>query len=134
MKKILYVCIVCLIPTLSFADNNIKIGGDNSFNENQGTITINATNQISNEQVATLEKIEQRIAEIAGEIKQKGVSPEKMKSLNNEIALLNEAKKINGQNMPKENKRNICESKAKGIVNIMGHEVGFLYRICRDLF
>lgn len=36
MKKLIIFWILCCVPLLSFADNNITIGGDNSFNENQG--------------------------------------------------------------------------------------------------
>jgi len=36
MKKLIVVWLLCCLPLFSFADNNITIGGDNSFNKKQG--------------------------------------------------------------------------------------------------
>jgi hypothetical protein len=36
MKKLIVVWLLCCLPLFSFADDNITIGGDNSFNKNQG--------------------------------------------------------------------------------------------------
>jgi hypothetical protein len=36
MKKLIVVWLLCFVPFFSFADNNITIGGDNSFNKSQG--------------------------------------------------------------------------------------------------
>ena len=101
-----------------FAQVNLNIGGNNSFNHNSGNINISQSNCISDEENI----INQRIEDYQPSLKTHGHT---IKAL---------ALKINKLKTTTKEKNIRCKNKVKGLINIFGHKIDFGYAKCDEFF
>jgi len=106
-----------MLTVLVFGQSNISIGGDNSFNNNNGNIHIQQSNIITQ----TERDIDANIAN-------------NLQKTNFLLTLLHEAKKINRIKTTSKDKERRCKNKVNALITIFGHKVKFGYDKCEELF
>lgn len=109
--------IMLSIGSILLGQTNISIGGNNSFNNNSGTIKISQTELIKNEQIA--------IDEILGK--------EMLKSTLL-TTLVGKAKIINNIKTTRQDKQRRCKDEVSGMLNIFGNEISLGYKKCENWF
>jgi len=110
--------ILLILLTISiFGDSKIIIGGNNSFNNNNGNISIQQSNSIS--------KMEREIdTKIAKNIKESNIL----------LGLLQKAKKINKIKTSPSDKERRCKNQVDALLNLFGHKFQIGYDKCKELF
>ncbi len=109
--------IILSVASILLGQTNVNIGGNNSFNNNSGTIKISQSELIKNEQIA--------IDEILGK--------EMIKSTLL-TTLVTKAKKINNIKTTRKDKQRRCKNEVSGMINVFGNEFNFGYKKCEDWF
>lgn len=123
-----------MLSSVAFAGGDINIGGNDSFNGNNNNININASNQVTNSQFEVQKHILERQAAINSKAFDTSLSKEERAALVHEIALLDKAEKINKQNMSNDQKNELCKKEADAYISFFGHQIGFSYEKCDDIF
>ena len=120
-----------LLPSLAYSVGDLKIGGDSSFNDNSGSIHIEASHKYEAEKAIVLERVSARNAELLNTIP---IAQENSKKLNAEAAFLHTVKEVNDENIDMPSKNKVCRNKVKAFISIFGNEVDFLYQQCDFYF
>ncbi|MCG6346455.1 hypothetical protein K6U40_13225 [Vibrio fluvialis] len=129
MKKIILL-LLTLTPAIANANNQNSLNNILNNNGSVGNVTINQSNQVTEEQMASEEKIDAILMMIKNAA-DSGTST----AQNNQLAIIAEqASTINAQNASTGQKNQLCKSKVKVGASFFGYDVDFGLKTCDEIF
>lgn len=127
--------IILVIPALAIAENiSTSIGGDNSFNNNSGSISVNQSNALSGRDLIVEETLNSQLVNAANTLAKQNASIAQKQKATETIHFGSMAKEINAIQASMQQKNQLCQSKVKAMAEIMGYSVGFFFDRCNEVF